>query len=251
VDQRRLQQGQGGPPARSLGQRDGRLCCKAAAKRLFRARSRCDRPGAGPGLTSGADPRTGPGPRTGMTRPVQPTDLRELALLYLDPPRGDHLSRASYERALAWARWHVTPRIALLQAATGERPPRFRAFDHIVEHADRQAGPGRRSRPPPGSSCSNGRRRRRRHGSASSPTPAASTTPRTPRGYKRAPPGTRAWRRGRPSSWRRWAEGAPIPIGEFRAPPPAISGRILPSRPGAGLSRRRRSSRRGRAPRRS
>jgi cellulose synthase operon protein C len=79
--------------------------------------------------------------RTGMTRPIQPIDLRELALRYLDRPQVDRISEASYERALAWARWRVTPRIALLQAST-ERPARFRAFDHIVEYADRQAGPG-------------------------------------------------------------------------------------------------------------
>jgi cellulose synthase operon protein C len=78
--------------------------------------------------------------RAGMTRPIQPIDLRELAPRYLDRPQLDRMSEASYERALAWARWHVTPRIALLQAST-ERPPRFRAFDHIVEYADRQAGP--------------------------------------------------------------------------------------------------------------
>lgn len=78
--------------------------------------------------------------RTGMTRPIQPIDLRELALRYLDRPQVDHMSKASYERALAWARWHVTPRIALLQAST-ERPPRFRAFDYVVEYADHQASP--------------------------------------------------------------------------------------------------------------
>lgn len=76
----------------------------------------------------------------GMTRPIQPIDLRELALRYLDRAQLDHMSKASYERALAWARWHVTPRIALLQAST-ERPPRFRAFDYIVEYADHQASP--------------------------------------------------------------------------------------------------------------
>jgi TolA-binding protein len=79
--------------------------------------------------------------RTGMTRPIQPVDLRELALRYLDPPQADRMSEAAYERALAWARWQVTPRIALLQASTNP-PPRFRAFDHIVDYADRQAGPG-------------------------------------------------------------------------------------------------------------
>jgi cellulose synthase operon protein C len=78
--------------------------------------------------------------RAGMTRPIQPIDLRELALRYLDHPQPDRVSKASYEQALAWARWHVTPRIALLQATTG-RPARFRAFDHIVEYADRQAVP--------------------------------------------------------------------------------------------------------------
>jgi TolA-binding protein len=79
--------------------------------------------------------------RTGMIRPIQPADLRELALRYLDRPRGDRLREAAYERALAWARWQVAQRIALLQAST-DPPTRYRAFDHIVEYADRQAGPG-------------------------------------------------------------------------------------------------------------
>ncbi len=78
--------------------------------------------------------------RTGMTRPIQPNDLRELALRYLDRPQPDRISEAAYTGALAWARWHVAPRIALLQAST-EPPPRFRAFDHIVEYVDGQAGP--------------------------------------------------------------------------------------------------------------
>ena len=78
--------------------------------------------------------------RTGMTRPIQPVDLRDLAMRYLDRPQADRMSEAAYGRALAWARWQVTSRIALLQAST-DRPTRFRAFDHIVEYADRQAGP--------------------------------------------------------------------------------------------------------------
>jgi TolA-binding protein len=79
--------------------------------------------------------------RTGMTRPIHPAGLRELALRYLDRPQTDRLSEAAYAHALAWARWQAAPRIALLQAST-KGPSRFRAFDHIVEYADRQAGPG-------------------------------------------------------------------------------------------------------------